>query len=145
MDVGLTPEMVDYLVSIYVLTYKRGCRCVKPIEISKTLGASKATVSLMLKKLRFKGLVTKEKDGVSLSQRGVTICTAILRRHAMIEKALMRFGIDHDRACEVARRIEVEVDESIVDLIEKETAELELPCDRAICRFESALKARRRL
>jgi Mn-dependent DtxR family transcriptional regulator len=63
----------------------------------------------------------------------------------MIEKALMRFGIDHDRACEVARRIEVEVDESIVDLIEKETAELELPCDRAICRFESALKARRRL
>jgi Mn-dependent DtxR family transcriptional regulator len=73
MDVDLTPEMVDYLVSIYVLTYKRGCRCVKPVEISKTLGASKATVSLMLKKLRFKGLVTKEKDGVGLSQRGVVL------------------------------------------------------------------------
>ncbi len=144
MDVDLTPEMADYLVLIYVLTYRRGCRCVKPTEISKTLGASKATVSLMLKKLRFRGLVIKERDGVSLSQRGVAVCVAILRRHATIEKALMMLGVDHDRACEVARRIEVVMDEGVIDVVEKEVIKLELPCDRAMCRLKSALKARKR-
>jgi len=136
--------MADYLVLIYALTYRRGCRCVKPTEISKTLGASKATVSLMLKKLRFRGLVIKERDGVSLSQRGVAVCVAILRRHATIEKALMMLGVDHDRACEVARKIEVVVDEGVVDAMEKEVIKFELPCDRATCRLESALKARKR-
>ena len=144
MDVDLTPEMADYLVLIYVLTYGKGHRYAKPTEISRTLGASKATVSLMLKKLRFRGLVVKERDGVSLSQRGVSVCVSILRRHATIEKALMMLGVDHDKACEVARKIEVVVDESVIDLVERETVEFGLPCDKATCRLESALKARRR-
>jgi len=144
MDVDLTPEMADYLVLIYALTYRRGCKCVKPTEISKILGASKATVSLMLKKLRFRGLVVKERDGVSLSQKGVSVCATILRRHATIEKALIMLGVDHDKACEVARKIEVVVDEGVIDLVERGTMKFELPCDKATCRLESALKARRR-
>ncbi len=144
MNVDLTPEMADYLVLIYVLTYRRGFKYVKLTEISKTLGTSKATVSLMLKKLRFRGLVIKERDGVSLSRMGAAVCVAILRRHAAIERALMMLGVDHERACEVARKIEAVVDESIIDAVEKGVVKFELPCDGATCRLESALKARKR-
>jgi len=136
--------MADYLILIYILTYRRGFSYVKPAEISKTLGVSKATVSLMLKKLRFRGLIIKEGGGVSLSQRGIAVCVAILRRHTAIEKALVMLGVDHDRACEVARKIEVVIDENIIDAVEKGINKFELPCDRATCRLESALKARKR-
>lgn len=143
MSDELTPELADYLVVLVHLVSRRGgACCVRLVEVSEFLGVSKPTASIMLGKLVRMGLVTKSRDGVGLSQRGLELASSIVRRHEVLERVLLRYGLDHDRACEIARKLEVILEERDVSTIEENLTEPGKTCDNPLCRLESALRAR---
>lgn len=145
MDDSLTPELVDYLIAIVYLTVNRGNRCcAKLVEVSEVLGVAKPTASLMLGKLFRMGLIVKSKDGIGLSRHGFDVIDVIIRRHEVLENMLLQHGLDHGRACEISRKLEVILREEDILTIEKSLTNLRTRCDKPLCRFDSAMRARRR-
>lgn len=144
MSDELSPELTDYLIAILYLNTKRGSKCcVRLVEVSELLGVAKPTVSLMIRKLVQQGLVMKKKDGVMLSQRGLERCETIVRKHKVIEEMLISYGLDHDRACDIARKLEVVLGEDDIDVIERNILAARSSCDKLLCRIDSALRARK--
>lgn len=141
----LSPELADYLLAIlYITTRRSGECCARLVEVSKLLGVAKPTASLMVGKLVRLGLVVKRREGVVLSRRGIEVCDAIVRRHSVIEGVLTRCGLSRERACEVARKLEVILDEGDIDALERGLASALSDHDSLACRIGSALRARRR-
>ncbi len=139
----LTPELADYLVVVTHLTAKRGGTCcVKLFEVSEFLGVAKPTASIMLGKLLRMGLITKSREGVGLSRRGLDVVNAIIRKHEILETALLRYGLNHERACEIARKLEVVLEEEDVSTIEESLGKPREACGSPLCRLESALRVR---
>lgn len=144
MGDDLTPELVDYLITVVHLTIKHGSKCcAKVIEVSEALGVAKPTASLMLRKLFCMGLIVKTKDGVGITQRGLDIVNAIVKKHEVLENMLLLHGLDHDRACEIARRLEVILREEDIVIIEKSLTNLRTRCSNPLCRLDSAVRARK--
>jgi Mn-dependent DtxR family transcriptional regulator len=87
--------MDDYLEQILNLIEEKGYA--RPIDISKNLGISQASVTNMLRRLDSEGLVKHEKyRGTILTEKGHTIANAIIERHAALTEFLRLFGIDED-------------------------------------------------
>lgn len=139
----LTPELADYLIAVAHLVARRGGSCcARLVEVSELLGVARPTASLMLGKLYRMGLIIKSEEGVGLSRCGREVAEAIVRKHEVLEAALLRYGIDHDRACEIARKLESTLEEEDVSAIERSLEEPRKTCGNPLCRLESALKAR---
>ncbi|MEM2006428.1 MAG: iron dependent repressor, metal binding and dimerization domain protein [Sulfolobales archaeon] len=145
MTDNLTPELVDYLLAVVHLTAKRGGQCcIKLIEVSKILGVAKPTTSLMLKKLLRMGLITKSTQGIAISELGLEVSKTITKKHEVLENMLIQHGLDHDRACEVARVLELIVDDSDVTKISRTLKDSQSECDKLQCRLNSAVRSRKR-
>lgn len=87
--------MDDYLEQIFHLIEEKGYA--RPIDISKNLGISQASVTNMLKRLDEEGLVKHEKyRGTILTKQGQTIANAIITRHETLTKFLSLFEINED-------------------------------------------------
>ncbi|MEM0351467.1 MAG: iron dependent repressor, metal binding and dimerization domain protein [Sulfolobales archaeon] len=141
---NLTPELVDYLLAILYLTTKRGKRCcIKLIEVSKILGVAKPTTSLMLRKLLRMGLITKSSEGIAISELGLEVSKAITKKHEVLEDMLIQHGLDHDRACEVARVLELIVDDADITKIARTLKSSQSVCDKLQCRLDSAVRSRK--
>ncbi|MGB0775289.1 MAG: iron dependent repressor, metal binding and dimerization domain protein, partial [Akkermansiaceae bacterium] len=67
----------------------------RPIDVSKKLGISQASVTNMLQRLDAEGLVKHEKyRGTVLTEEGLRIAKAIIDRHETLTRFLQLFGID---------------------------------------------------
>ncbi|MFC4995011.1 transcriptional regulator MntR [Rubritalea tangerina] len=87
--------MDDYLEQILNLIEEKGYA--RPIDISKNLGISQASVTNMLRRLDSEGLVKHEKyRGTILTDKGHEIANAIIERHAALTEFLRLFDIDEE-------------------------------------------------
>lgn len=87
--------MDDYLEQIFHLIEDKGYA--RPIEISQNLGISQASVTNMLKRLDDEGLVKHIKyRGTTLTEKGHTIATEIIRRHETLTRFLRLFEVDEE-------------------------------------------------
>lgn len=87
--------MDDYLEQILNLIEEKGYA--RPVDISKNLSISQASVTNMLRKLDTEGLVKHEKyRGTILTDKGREIANAIITRHKKLTEFLRLFNIDED-------------------------------------------------
>ena len=85
----------DYLEQISHLIEEKGYA--RPIDISKKLGISQASVTNMLQRLDTEGLVTHVKyRGTTLTPQGQDIAKAIIDRHETLTRFLELFDIDQE-------------------------------------------------
>ena len=87
--------MDDYLEQILHLIEEKGYA--RPVDISKRLQISQASVTNMLQRLDSEGLVKHEKyRGTVLTGDGERIAQAIIDRHKLLTEFLRLFDIDEE-------------------------------------------------
>ena len=106
----------DYLERILMLSQKNGS--VRSIDIAHDMGFSKPSVSVAMKKLREKGLINVDKDGlITLTQEGLSIAERTLERHHVLKELLISLGVDEQTAEDDACKVEHELSEQTFDKI----------------------------
>lgn len=106
----------DYLERILMLHIKN--EKVKAIDIASSMGFSKASVSIALKKLKANGLVKVSKDGdVGLTEDGLRVAQKIYERHQVLGEALMKLGVSEETAYHDACKIEHDISEETFQAI----------------------------
>ena len=106
----------DYLERILMLSQKNGS--VRSIDIAHDMGFSKPSVSVAMKKLREKGLINVDKDGlITLTEQGLDIAERTLERHNVLKELLISLGVDEQTAEDDACKVEHELSEQTFDKI----------------------------
>ena len=115
--------MDDYLEQIFHLIEKHGYA--RPIEISQNLGISQASVTNMLKKLDEEGFVKHIKyRGTTLTEKGNTIATEIIRRHDTLTTFLRLFDVDEEVIYKDVEGMEHHISRHTLAVIESLASEL---------------------
>lgn len=95
----------DYLETILVLKNRLGL--VRSIDIVNEMGYTKPSVSVAMKNLREKELITMDDDGyINLTQEGQKTASCVYERHLILTKAFIALGISEETAKEDACRVE---------------------------------------
>ncbi len=98
-------SLEDYLEAILMLKNENGS--VRSIDIAHALGFSKPSVSVAMKSLREKGLVTVDDLGhISLTDEGLSIANKVYERHEILTRLLIHIGVDEETAMEDSCKIE---------------------------------------
>lgn len=112
----------DYLETILVLKNKLGA--VRSIDIVNELGFSKPSVSVAMKNLRTKGLVTMDDEGyLALTEAGGQIAAGVYERHTVLTKAFLAMGVSEETAKADACRVEHDISAETFDKIKARFAE----------------------
>jgi len=115
-------SMEDYLETILILKNKKGN--VRSIDIVGELGYTKASVSVAMKGLREKNLITMDEVGyITLTKDGIKIAEKILERHTLLSDWLIRLGVSEEVAREDACRIEHDISEETFNILKKHCLE----------------------
>ena len=108
----------DYLERILMLQ-KNGNR-VRAIDIAKSMGYSKPSVSIALKKLREAEMIEVGEDGyITLTKEGKEIAIRVYERHETITSILIKIGVSPETAEEDACKIEHELSEETFEALKK--------------------------
>jgi DtxR family Mn-dependent transcriptional regulator len=109
----------DYLERILMLRIKNGN--VRSIDIAESMGFSKPSVSIAMKKLREKGLAEMdEKTGyIRLTEQGEKIAEATYERHVLLTDTFERLGVNPKTAEEDACKVEHDLSEETWNAIKK--------------------------
>ena len=108
----------NYLETILILKEKNGS--VRSIDIAHELDFSKPSVSVAMKRLREKELITVDDGGlIELTEEGRALAENIYERHVILTKALMSLGVTEDTASEDACRIEHYISETTFSAIKE--------------------------
>lgn len=111
-------SMEDYLETILILQKKNGK--VRSIDIANELGFTKASVSVAMKSLREKKMITVEETGyISFTDEGLKKAESVLERHNLISEWLIRLGVSEDVAIQDACRIEHDISEETFAVLKK--------------------------
>ena len=95
----------NYLETILILSTKKPV--VRSVDIAEELGFKKSSVSVAMKNLREKELITVRPEGyIYLTDEGKKIADMIYERHQVISNWLISLGVDKDIAVEDACRME---------------------------------------
>ena len=114
----------DYLEQIHHLIEEKGFA--RPIDISKKLEISQASVTNMLKCLDQEGLVTHEKyRGTTLTEEGRRIARAIIDRHETLTQFLELFDIDKNTIYRDVEGMEHHVSRATLEAIRAVTNHLQ--------------------
>ena len=113
----------DYLERILMLNEKNGH--VRAIDIANSMGFSKPSVSVALKKLKSSGFIDIDaKTGyVTLTENGKFVATSVYEKHKMLVSALIMIGVGEDQAridaCKIEHDISEETRLRIKEFVEK--------------------------
>jgi Mn-dependent DtxR family transcriptional regulator len=114
----------DYLEQILHLIEEKGYA--RPIDISKKLEISQASVTNMLQRLDAEGLVAHEKyRGTTLTEEGLRIARAIIDRHETLTRFLELFDIDKDTIYRDVEGMEHHVSHATLEAIRAVTNHLQ--------------------
>lgn len=103
-------SMEDYLETILVLNQRNGK--VRSIDIAEELDYTKASVSIAMKGLREKSLITMDEVGyIELTESGLLMAENVLERHTILAKCLIRIGVSEEVAMKDACRMEHDISE----------------------------------
>lgn len=95
----------DYLESILVLSEK--LPVVRSVDVSNDLGYKKSSISIAMKNLREKNLITMTESGyIYLTDEGKKIAETVYERHRFFAELLEKLGVDKVTAAKDACRIE---------------------------------------
>ena len=95
----------NYLETILILKNSNGD--VKSIDIVHKLGVKKPSVSVAMKNLKQKRLITIDEKGyIELTKEGYDIANMIYERHVVISQMLEKLGVSADIAVKDACKIE---------------------------------------
>ena len=109
-----------------ILIESRRKEKVRAVDICTHLGFSRPTVSVMLKKLREKGLVEiDENSALSLTPQGLEIAESTYERHCVITQMLIKIGVSPEVAKEDACKIEHDMTDETFLCIKRHLEELE--------------------
>lgn len=98
-------SMENYLEAILMLSEK--LPVVRAVDIATELDFKKSSVSIAMKNLREKELITVTDQGyIYLTDEGKNIAEMIYERHRVISQFLMALGVDKLNATEDACRME---------------------------------------
>ncbi|MDO4482451.1 MAG: metal-dependent transcriptional regulator [Bacillota bacterium] len=111
-------SMEDYLETILKLSRNKGN--VRSIDIVNELGFTKASVSVAMKGLREKRLITMEETGyIYLTEEGLKRAETVLERHNLLSEWLIRLGVSEETAVIDACRIEHDISEETFEILKK--------------------------
>ena len=96
----------DYLERILMLS--KNLEHVRAIDIANSMGYSKPSVSIALKKLKANNLISvSDTTGyITLTESGNEIASSVLEKHEVITTCLVTLGVSYDVALEDACNIE---------------------------------------
>lgn len=110
----------DYLEKILMLEEITGPDSVHAVEVAKSLGVSKASVSKALKKLKEEGYLSfGPHEVLSLSETGRSLASKTYEKHRFLGKLLMSLGVDEKTSYEDACRLEHDLSEKSFLAIKK--------------------------
>ena len=100
----------DYLEAMLRCKEERGY--IRSIDVAEMVGVTKASVSYSTKRLREKGYITMEKDGlITITESGMEIAQHVYTRHKTLTELLMMLGVSEATAREDACKIEHDISE----------------------------------
>lgn len=95
----------NYLETILILSKKKPV--VRSVDIAEELGFKKSSVSVAMKNLREKEMITVRPEGyIYLTESGLKVAEMIYERHQTLSTWLMQLGVNEQTAVEDACRIE---------------------------------------
>ena len=95
----------NYLETILILSQK--LPVVRSVDIANELGYKKSSISIAMKNLREKNLITVTSAGfIYLTEEGQQIAEMIYERHQLLSECLMKLGVNPQTAAADACRIE---------------------------------------
>ena len=101
----------DYLETIYMLHLEH--KTVRAIDVATKMNFSKASVSIAMKKLKARNLITvnSESGNIELTERGNQIAQEMFERHNFLYTLLVKLGVPEEiaikDACKMMREISV--------------------------------------
>lgn len=108
----------NYLETIYILSKK--LPVVRSVDIATELNFKKPSVSVAMKHLREKELITVSDAGfITLTAEGKAQAEAIYERHTILTKMLVLLGVSEEVAAEDACQIEHILSEESFEAIKK--------------------------
>lgn len=111
-------SMEDYLETILFLQQKNGF--VRSIDVATELGFTKASVSVAMKNLREKELITMAENGyITLTESGLSKAEIVLERHTLLSEWLIHLGVSEQVAKEDACRIEHDISKETFNALKK--------------------------
>lgn len=106
----------DYLETILLLKNKLGN--VRSIDIAMEMNYSKPSISVAMKNLREKELVTIDNSGyISFTEAGRFKAERVYERHTVLMEALKKLGVSENTAKEDACKIEHDLSEETFEKI----------------------------
>ena len=96
----------DYLETIYMLHLEHAT--VRAIDVATKMNFSKASVSIAMKKLKARNLITvnSETGNIELTDEGNHIAKEMFERHNLLYTLLLKLGVPEDIAIKDACKIE---------------------------------------
>ena len=113
----------DYLETILILGNKSSL--VRAVDIASDMGFKKPSVSVAMKNLRQKNLITVADNGdIRLTEEGHKIADKVYERHQLISSWLMMLGVQEKTALHDACRIEHIISEESFQALKRAVHEL---------------------
>lgn len=108
----------DYLERILMLQIRNGD--VRSIDIANSMGFSKPSVSVAMKKLKSLGLITVNSEGIiNLTEEGHKQAYRIFERHTVIAKFFIGLGVSKENALADACKMEHDLSEESYETLKK--------------------------
>jgi len=98
-------------------SYLNGVEDIGPKGLADMMNVKRPTAYEMLSKLRGKGVVEKRGGRYFLTDKGVILARRIIRNHRIIETLLYQAGVDLEKACRMAYRIQTELEDDVIDAL----------------------------
>ncbi len=112
----LTARESRYLMEIYE-SYLEGVTYIGPQYIARRMNVKRPSAYEVLQKLLKKGVVENTHGKYRLTREGIHLAERILRTHRIIETMLYRAGVELEKACEQANRIQNEFSDDVIERI----------------------------
>ena len=113
----------DYLETILILGNKSSL--VRAVDIASEMGFKKPSVSVAMKNLRQKNLITVADNGdIRLTEEGHKLADKVYERHQLISSWLMMLGVQEKTALHDACRIEHIISEESFQALKRAVHEL---------------------
>ena len=106
----------NYLETILILSRK--LPVVRSVDIANELGFKKSSISIAMKNLREKELITVSDAGfINLTEAGREIADMIYERHEFLTSWLTKLGVDPEIAAEDACKMEHDISQQTFEAI----------------------------
>jgi DtxR family Mn-dependent transcriptional regulator len=111
----LTPSLEDYLKAILILERQKGAA--RPADIARVVRVGRPSVSLALRRLKGKGLISHDAYGdATLTPEGSKAAKSVLFRHEALSMFFVDvLGVPKDQANANAHRLEHAIDDTVLE------------------------------